>query len=82
VDAPAMEKRAQQRIREAMPLYRSYADDPSRAADGDAARSKLREARTLYLRSQSASADPARSAARVHQLDEILDALDGDLPRK
>ncbi len=75
VDAPALEKRAGGLIGEAMPLYRSFADE-GRTADGDAARAKLREARALYLRAQSSSADPAKVGARIKALDELLDSLD------
>jgi hypothetical protein len=84
-DAPLLEREAAARITEAMPLYQRYSDGTGTAADGAKARGLLEDARSKYLRAQTAlsGADADNVGGRVKQLDELIDALDANLgPKK
>ncbi|HVR84260.1 MAG TPA: hypothetical protein VMU54_08115, partial [Planctomycetota bacterium] len=84
-DAPALQREAAARIKEAMPHYQRYSDGTGSAEDGVKARGLLEEARSKYLRAQTAlsGADADKVRGRIKQLDELIDALDPSLgPKK
>ncbi|HLF94828.1 MAG TPA: hypothetical protein VJB14_15285, partial [Planctomycetota bacterium] len=66
-------ERASRLFREARPLYRGAAKGDAGAAEQ--ARKKLREARKIYMGLQAQSPDPKSIAARVGEIDGLLEAL-------
>jgi len=76
VKVPRMMAQASLRIGEAMPFY-NQALEGGDAAAAEQAKSRLTEARTLYMQAKAGAPEPERVAARISTLDELIETLEG-----